>query len=150
MIADEGILSMYAHVVSIVMTAAIIACPMWCGNGLCHDGECCAEREPAAQSCPVHKTAHCCCAEGPSDSNDDCPPSVPCESSCQGVCGGAVFEKPCELTGGFDPSALLPFTNETAVACQTAECRTHDGDQFLHSGGNYGRLLRTLHMSFLC
>ena len=141
---------MYAHSISIVMTAAIIACPLWCSNGLCHDEECCAAGKLVEQTCPTHDSARCCGDKDSPGENSDCPPDAPCELSCQGVCGGAVFEKPCELTGELESSLLPLVADETSVACQTAECRTRDGDHFLRSGGNHGRALRTLHMSFLC
>ena len=141
---------MFARTVSLVLTVAIIACPMWCGNGLCHAGWCCSPEQSSHQPCPVHGTARCCGDTGSPDSKDDCPGEAPGKSSCQGVCGGAVFEKPRELNDGTDSSVLPLVTAETPVACQLAECRTHGGEHFLRCGGNRGRFLRTLHMSFLC
>jgi hypothetical protein len=141
---------MYAQAISIVMTAAIIACPMWCGSGLCHDEGCCAAGKLVEQTIPAHDSARCCGGKGLPGDNSNCPPDTPCELSCQGVCGGAVLEKPCELTGEFESSVLPLVANETPVACQTAQGRTRDRDRFLQHGGNHGRLLRTLHMSFLC
>jgi hypothetical protein len=49
-----------------------------------------------------------------------------------------------------DSSFQPLITAEMPVVCQLAECRTQNGDHFLLSGGNQGRWLRTLHMSFLC
>ena len=141
---------MYARTVSIALIAAIIACPMRCGNGLCHAGECCPEEQSSQQSCPTHGTEQCCCDKGSSGSKDDGPCDLPCESSCQGVCGGAIFEKPLELNDELDSFLLPHIAGETPVACQLAESRYHDGDHLLHCGGNHGRSLRTLHMSFLC
>jgi hypothetical protein len=141
---------MYAQAISIVMTAAIIACPMRCGSGLCHDEECCAAGKLVEQTCPAHDSGRCCGGKGLPGDSSDCPPDAPCELSCQGVCGGVIFEKPCELTGEIESSVLPLTADETPVACQTAERRTRGGDGFLRNGGNHGRLLRTLHMSFLC
>jgi|SaaInlStandDraft_2_1057019.scaffolds.fasta_scaffold64513_1 hypothetical protein len=141
---------MYAKAISIVMTAAIIACPIWCGNGLCHDEEGCAAGESAEHCCPTHDSAPCCGGKSLPDENSNCPPTAPCELSCQGVCGGAVFEKPCELTGEMESSVLPLIADKTPVTCQTAERQTRDHDGFLRRGGNHGRALRTLHMSFLC
>ena len=147
---------MFARTVSLVQIAVLIACPMWCGNGLCRADQCCSVEQSTHQPCPVHETACDCCDIDSSGSNNDCPCDAPCKSSCQGVCGGAVFGKPCELNdpmptcsakkGSFGPFLAV----EIPVACQLAECRTNDGDHFLHCGGNHGRSLRTLHMSFLC
>ena len=142
---------MFARTVSLILIAAVIACPMWCANGQCHAGQCCAAEQSLHQSCPVHGTACCCCEKDSSDSNDDCPCDAPSESSCQGVCGGAVFEKPCELNDEMDSSFLLFNAAEMLpVACRLAEYLTQNGDHFLDGGGNHGRSLRTLHMSFLC
>ena len=139
-----------ARTVSIVLTLAIIACPIWCGNGLCHAGQCSSAQQSAPQPCPDHEAASCCGDEGSSESNDDCPCDAFCKSSCQGVCGGAVFEKPCEFNDGTDSAFLPLIAAETPVACQLAEWRTLDGDHFLDCGGNHGRSLRTLYMSLLC
>ena len=143
---------MFARTVSIVLTAALIACPMWCGNGLCHAGQCCANERTTHQPCPDQGTARCCnsCDNGSPDGSSDCPGDAPAKSSCQGVCGGAVFGKPCELNDGMDPSPMSHIAIETPVACQLAERRSYDGEHGLHCGGNHGRFLRTLHMSFLC
>ena len=141
---------MHARIVTIVLIAAVIACPTWCGRGLCHAGTCCSAEQSSEWACPVHGTACCDCDKNSSDSNNDCPCDVPCDPSCQGVCGGAVFEKPLELNIGMDSSFLPLVAAETPVACQLAESRSHDGDHLLHCGGNHGRSLRTLHMSFLC
>ena len=141
---------MFARTVSLVLIAAVIACPMWCSNGLCHAGQCCSAEQSTHQPCPVHRTARCCCDKGSSDSNDDCPYDAPCESSCQGVCSGAVFEKPIELNDEID-SSLLPFhAADKPVGCQLVKCHTNGGDHFLHCGWHHGRTLRTLLMSLLC
>jgi hypothetical protein len=39
---------------------------------------------------------------------------------------------------------------EPVVASGPADFSTHSSDHFLHGGGNRGRSLRTLHLSFLC
>jgi hypothetical protein len=141
---------MFARTVPLVLITALIACPMWCGNGVCHADQCCSEQQSSHQACPVHETASCCCDKGSTDSNDDCPSDAPCSSSCQGVCGGAVFEKPIELNDGMDSSFLPLLAVEMSVASQMANCHDHYGDYLLHCGGNHGRSLRTRHMSFLC
>jgi hypothetical protein len=140
---------MFVRTVSLILIAAVVACPMWCSNGLCHAGQCCSAEQSAHRACPVHGATRCCCNKHSSDSHDEFPCDAPCESSCQGVCGGAVFEKPIELNDEID-SFLLPFlTAEILPACRLAECRTQNGDHFYDYGGNHGRILRTLYMSFL-
>lgn len=140
---------MFARTVVLVQIAAIIACPMWCGNGVCHAGQC-DSAELCHQACPDNETARCCLDQSSPDSNRDCPTESPDESSCQGVCGGAIFEKPSGLNN-VSGSFLMPHAAaELPGACPLAECRTDGRDQLLHCGTNHGRSLRTLHMSFLC
>ena len=141
---------MFVRTVSLILVAAVIACPLWCGNGSCHADSCCSAEQSTQQACPVHATACCCCDNDSSDSNDNCPCEAPCESSCQGICGGAVFEKPCGLNDGMDSSFLSLLVGKMPIACRLAECRIQNGDHFILCGGNHGRILRTLHMSFLC
>ena len=140
---------MLARTVSLALITAIIACPLWCGNGLCHAGQCCSAEQSFRLSSPVHRTARCCDKSSP-NSNDNCPYDTPCKSSCQGICGGAIFENPCKLDDGTDTAFLSLIAVDMPVACQLAECRIYDGNHLLCWSGNHGRFLRTLHMSFLC
>ncbi len=141
---------MFARTVPLVLIAAVIACPMWCGSGLCHAVNCCSAVEPPHQHCPGPGDTGGCCDKGPSDSNDESPCDAPRKSPCQGVCGGAVLDKPLELSDGIDPSSSQPIAAKMIAGCQAVACHIPDGDAFLPCGGNYGRSLRTLYMSFSC
>lgn len=148
---------MLARIVSLVLIAAVVACPLTCGNGLCHAGQCCSEMQASDQVCPAHGTAQCCCGRASSD-EDHCPSGdrgpcrCPGKSSCQGVCGGAVFEKQIELDGASDSSFLSLVDTDTLLVTRVIERRTaHGAEHHWHRrGGNHGRSLRALHMSFLC
>jgi hypothetical protein len=150
---------MPVRTVSVVLIAAVLACPTRCTKGLCHHRPCCSEQQSSQLQTADCETDCCCCKKDSSGSNADQPgdpsernnnPSTPpCESSCQGVCGGAIFEKRCVVDDGIDFGQLLADAPEPAVASGSSEFRTHLGEHFLH-GGNHGRCLRTLHSSFLC
>ena len=139
---------MFARIVSLVQIATIIVCPMWCSSGLCHAGQCCSVKQSAAdQVCPLHGTATCC----EKSSHED---GVPCRypnKPCQGICGGAVFEKPIELD---DCSAtfFLPLIHtDIFFAPQLADGAKLDAEHRCQClGDNHGRSLRTLYMSYLC
>ena len=141
---------MLPRIVVSVLILAIIACPLWCGNGSCHAGQCCPATHSVDHICPVHGTATCCCTDKSSDDDDHVPRRCP-NKSCQGVCGGAVLEKPLELDGT-DSLLFWPLIEaDASIAVQLAESRSLDVVLPGHCRrGNHGRLLRTLHMSFLC
>jgi hypothetical protein len=160
---------MLERIVSLVLIAAVTACPVNCGPGVCASGAQCATDpgcgEQAEFELPgMHQAAQCrCCCQRDSasrssaprsaepSSDDDVPERVPAEPSCQGICGGAVFEKPRGLDGLADMGFLSPvdvdtqrvaITGDGAVPGPTDTCRAPTG--------NVGRFLRTLHSSFLC
>jgi hypothetical protein len=145
---------MSPRIVSLVLIAAIIACPLWCGNGLCHAGQCCADDACPLieQVCPIHDTAQCCCETSSSRENSPRGPRRCQNKACQGVCGGAVFEKPIELPDASTDAFSLPLiVISIPFALQPAEHRLLGVEDLpLCHKGNHGRLLRTLHMSFLC
>ncbi len=146
---------MFARIVSLFTLAAVVGCPMWCNNPQCHGTHCCASETEAAQpkTCEAHSVADCCCGKSSPADDQDCPcpySPAPTKSSCQGVCGGAVLEKPSELPTDDDCLSLpLIDVQGAVVSSQVERSSTGDGVD-AHCGGNYGRLLRTLRMSFLC
>lgn len=148
---------MFARIVSLVLVAAVIACPMWCSYGLCSTGQPCASHEPLSQKQTFDTTspAQCkceCCEEATLPTNDEqCPHRCPEESSCQGICGGAVFEKTCELED-LEVTFLLPQTDSDGLnASALAHSLVVRSEQQHHLGAkNYGRIMRTLRSSFLC
>jgi hypothetical protein len=146
----------FVRIVSLIQIAAIIACPLWCSSGLCHAGQHCAidgcslMERTTPQFCPFHGTTRCCCNESSSPRNDHGPCRCP-NKPCQGVCGGAVFDKPIELNDVRDSFFLPLIVTEISFALHVVECRSLDIEHHWHChGGNHGRALRTLHMSFLC
>lgn len=142
---------MFARCLSLVMIAVVVACPMWCGSGLCCADQCGSKEQSSHQACPRHGSAGCCCEEPSPDNGDQSPCQCPNTKSCQGVCGGAVFEKPIELNDE-SGSVFSPLDDtEIFFATQLAECRSLDVEHpWERHGGNLGRFLRTLHMSSLC
>jgi len=142
---------MFPRAVSTVLITAIIACPMWCGDAPCQAGRCCSAEHFSHQACcPVHSTDDCCGKEKPSDPDNGEPSDAPDKSPCQGVCGGAVFAKPCELNVRVSSSFASFVAIESPVAVQSVISRAVGGEPFLDRGSSHGRWLRTLHMSFLC
>lgn len=141
---------MFHRIVSLILIAAIIACPLWCGVGVCHSAHCCSEES----SEPVQDTCCCCCSdeipEAPPEQDHRCPCDTSKDSECQGICGGAVFDKP--ITFNFDKDFLLPLLAvESPSLNPLVPCCPCDGDDHLSLIAiNYGRALRTLHLSFLC
>ena len=145
---------MASRTLSFILIAAILACPMACGTGIVL---CCAVEASAPHSCPVHAGECQCESElahaGQCGHDQPCPcphhnfPSDdPCEHGkpCQGICGGAVLEKP--FVPLFD-LAFLPLVDLRWLQDQNHSehlCLSLHADHFS------GRTLRTLHMSFLC
>ena len=142
---------MFVRTVSLILIASIIACPLWCSSGLCHIDQ----GGPVTQSsrpCCSHCLLADHCRDQPlSDEGDDGPQRCPYESSCQGICGGAVFEKPCKVDD-FENSCFLPRSDVEVTTCARLQhCRFRDVKHELHGRhGNQGRFVRIRQMSFLC
>ncbi|MFP6765181.1 MAG: hypothetical protein VB858_16245 [Planctomycetaceae bacterium] len=149
---------MFSPTVSIGLIAAVIACPVWCGGGVCHTEACHRQAVSAASDLyAVHGADGPCCTADSRSGNDrsgnDQPQPCPCgsQSSCQGICGGAVLGKAI----GFNSLAdvlVLPLNDAHApVTARMVTC-SHlcDGPHHRDSSSNHGRRMRTLHMSFLC
>ncbi len=147
---DDG--SMFGRTVSIALIAAVVACPLSCDIGLCNSGQCCSIGLSSQQASPVHIAAECCCKDACSNSEQPEPCRRPSESFCQGVCGGAVFEKPVEIDDASESAMLFTVDTTDASGTRLLERHTtdHVGDHCCSHAGNVGRALRTLHMSLLC
>lgn len=146
---------MLDRLVSLVLIVAVIGCPLYCGSGVCHADQCCAAgecniEEQTPVSCSAHGAADCCC-ENSSEAPDQDPPSrCPDASTCQGVCGGAVLESSSELDEP-DLSFFLPIVDDDSIVSTLAHSRSVDpGNNRCLSAKNHGRVVRTLHSSFLC
>jgi hypothetical protein len=144
---------MFSRTVSLVLIAAIAACPMWCGAGLCH-GQCCSQgSSEASTASPLNETQNCCHREesGSEHGNNQQGPRNSSQTSCQGICGGAVLEKTVEVDDSPDGLILALADAYAAVATRIVERSHRRFEQTCcGSGSNHGRFLRTLHMSFLC
>ena len=144
---------MFSRTISLVLIAALIACPLWC-NVAFGSGQCCPTGESESVMVCGNEPADCCGEkkEAPlrAPHNDDRP--CPCETAgCQGICGGAVLQKSVQLDW-VTVVVLLPLIDEHASEnLQLLDCCRHRLEQTPGgSGANHGRTVRTLHMSFLC
>lgn len=142
---------MFHRGVCLLMIFGIIACPMWCASGVMG---CCATTPSLQPEVPC-KQQTCCCKEKSSDTgqkklpNDSPLPPNP-QDSCQGVCGGAVVEKSCELSNSLNVVLLLPIPTDDLIPTGHPECRGQNNLPVDSQSGNVGQKLRALHMSFLC
>ena len=145
---------MHSRLVSLVLIAAVIACPMWCGNGLCCASECYLSQDvDAAGQASMEGKPNCCCDdEIPSrrPDNRQSPPEST-EFSCQGICGGAIFERSVDVDHGSHLHCLPLIDDDAPVTAQLADCGSPRSEQHrCRSDSNHGRFVRTLHMSYLC
>ena len=163
---------MFNRIVSLLLVAVILACPMRCGRGICHAGQCCSQEKSSRHSCAARGADPCqcngsshedtcsesshadqCneCNKSSRDNDRSCPNQPPAKPSCQGVCGGAVVQKPNEFREAAD-SFFVPMTDTAAsLIPRMVECKADGVVRYCHfRSGNYGRSLRALHMSFLC
>lgn len=145
---------MFTHVTTLALIFAVFACPLRCGLGQCEDTS--GGGAEVASAAPIERFEHenagcCCCQPLPTEQKQPAPRHLPRESSCQGICGGAVLERPCEWTGGDQPCvAPVILSDETFTCGHLAVTREHQGCERLAWDLNHGRLLRILHQSFLC
>lgn len=145
---------MLARIVPLVLIAAIVACPLWCRNGRCQG--CCAENQVGVSICPAGGAGDCCCPAGsrevthPNGKGQGPRRDDSGATGCQGVCGGAVLEKP----NSFPDLAQVPLlydhhASPSPVASRLAACRSQGGESRPDCRMTPGRYIRTLHMSFL-
>lgn len=141
---------MSPRIVSSLLILAVVACPLWCRNTSCDAVACCSVLQPEDHACADDAVTTCCGQPKSSDDNDRGPCRGPL-ASCHGVCGGAVFDKPAEPDDADNLLSLSLIEPRTSLAVQPAEGHSLDvADRWYCRGGNYGRSLRALHMSFLC
>lgn len=146
---------MFSRIVSLVLIAAVIACPLWCVDGLGLAAACCGNQAETSSccsgsSCCESAESHTCdLRPGGGQHPDDQP--CPCESTdCQGICGGAVLGKSIELDD-VDAGFLTAFVDVYAPASAYLSADPLNVEQtHFRSDANHGRSVRTLHMSFLC
>lgn len=145
---------MLSRIISLLQIAALIACPLCCSSGLC-----CADRCADGLSCTLATsdssvttvTCPCCPTTTDHDKSPSAPHQCPGRSDCQGVCGGAVFEKPVELSRLYEWSVLAITDARVSHTLrllhrQWLGTHRHESDD----GTPSGRALRQWHMSWLC
>jgi hypothetical protein len=143
---------MLERFVVLVTIAALLACPMRCCDDQCSAAHCCSSAPEVAspETCSAQGGGACCCGKSASADGEDRPRPAPKKPSCQGVCGGAVLAKPAELPTDNEMICLPQIDLDGAIVTLPA-VRSSSGIAVVFPGeGNHGRLLRTLHMSFLC
>ena len=163
--------------ISLVLIVAVLVCPFRCSLGACTSDSCCAALrrgtasdrgdgdESSTDGAPALPTTSCCSSQGRKQlpdfscagperrprQNGNTPHRQPAGSACQGICGGAVFEKPCELNSA-PFSCFSPLLgHDCALASMSSQLRSVAASH--HPDGafaNYGRVVRLLHASLLC
>ena len=143
--------------ISLTLIAAVIACPMWCGNGVCYacrtcDAVDCGRGEEPPASCPLHRAVDCACNGSSQESDPGAPSRCPDKGVCQGVCGGAVIEKLGQLDGIEASLIFRVIGSDGSMDSLLAQRRAVYAERFCNCGSvkNHGRFVRTLHSSFLC
>jgi hypothetical protein len=135
---------MFSRSISVLVIAAVLACPLWCGSNVCY---CCQENQSSAEH--SGSGGGCCSSGQPVGHERGESPRLPVRS-CQGICGGAVFEKTPELTGVEFITTLPLCSTQSSIDDYFAAHNWQIGAPPLRNHGNQGRAVRTLHMSFLC
>jgi len=141
---------MLTRVAPIAMIAAILVCPLLCRNGHCQG--CCAGKQSVSSICPVSAAGNGCCRNTSRDGEDQRPcDGAPGTSGCQGVCGGAVLEKPNSLPEPTEMRFRYVFNARPSLpASLLAHCQAHTLVRSFDGSMTPGRYIRTLYMSFLC
>ena len=147
---------MFTRIVSLLLMAAVVACPMCRGEGVRSACHCCAAdggslQQHSSCACSVHGTDDCQCEKPAQNSDEHTPNGCPKKGSCQGVCGGVVIEKPCEFEEPYAMFLMPPIDSDGSQVSLLAQYRADGlGFHFYISAKNHGRFVRTLHSSFLC
>ena len=140
---------MLTRIIPFALVAAIVTCPLLCRDGRCQG--CCANKQ-IQTPCAAEGTADCCCPTTSHDGENQRPcDNDPSKSGCQGVCGGAVLEKPNNLPEPTVARFLNHFKpTPTLAATLLNDRQSHTVESRLDCSMTPGRYLRTLYMSFLC
>ena len=138
---------MFSLGTKLLLTFAIFACPLGCQVRVC-----CAD--DARQVEPVEADCAACPSCATSDESPQSLPHpqhpAPCEQPCQCLCGGAVMPQ-----GQIDLKLKFDHSTDSVAICKptlTDELVRQEAAQVgcLHSDATPGRVIRCLHMSFLC
>ena len=138
---------MFNRVCSLILVAALLACPLSCSLG-----NCCANQLAAADH--VQSTPSCCCGSSTcrekqaSDSDNSLPQPVPEKAPCQGICNGAVVAEAVN----WDDVQLVQIQPLPVVQIELPALPDRQLMQSLivdHSHSS-GRMLRIRYLTFLC
>lgn len=140
---------MFTRVTALVQMVALLACPLWCAQGLCHAGAACAGGNCALEIADQAPVCVCCCEDVASSEEVPNPERCPDESECQGICGGAVVERTIELDAA-ELSFLPPATDKDACSALGYPHFIDHVDPPRLPANNFGRFVRMLRGSFLC
>ncbi len=149
---------MFVRLFNLVLVAAIIACPMRCVDGKCCSAQCSMGNslEADAPCCPRcaansanNDRQHEYSENGQTKNDHHGPSPVPCGATCQGVCGGAVFEK-SDTFNLQTTVTLLPLNEDQVTPALAQPFSSKKFELSTHCGKNIGRLLRIEQMSFVC
>ena len=137
-----------------LLILTILYCPLQCQGGAC-----CSAHPVAATGDGDSGCTDCehCCRGRSADASDHSQhrPAAPCDehspaSKCQCICAGAVITK---TDDGLAVAAVCPLSIAVGItAVQTGEvfeCRVVETLPH-HGRATPGRIVRVLHMSFLC
>ncbi len=156
---------MASQILTYALIIAIIACPSWCGDlraaiQRCHsdagESSCCDEvacdAEPSLtdSKCTIHSRQACDCSASESG-EDGRHQHCPHDTCCQGVCAGAVIEKPLQLddfTSALCNATMIVINRASIGPLHSPIVRP--AFETISIAGNQGRLLRTWQMSLLC
>ena len=131
---------------SILLIATIIACPLWCAAGV---GNCCQVDQQFSGK--VGKSKQCCHCDDAAERHHSVPSDHEHENQvqCRGICSGAVVDDGQPVIEDIGLSQPLAIFDAATIAL-SASWHDRIGRPIEFSGGNQGRSLRTLHASFLC
>jgi hypothetical protein len=158
---------MFSRVISLVLIAAVTACPLWCNIGICGvAGSCCGgnfgdrntrESAPVASCCNTKMPAAALDAafEDTAASNNHQPapddPPTRSKSSRHCICGGAVLQVSCSWAEPIVSSAISQNTCDNSHHSPAAQIRSKAFDfPECVRAKNQGRFKRTLYGSFIC
>jgi len=140
-------------IISLASILAILACPLWCAAGVCHDAGCCIGNNES-HALLQNETCGDCCASSEKlheqDGNDSkSVPAAPDESDCQGICGGAILVDQI-VSGELNSSFSLHFESTVEFLDTFGLTSTNEFEVPLERPQNFGRFLCALHSSYQC
>ena len=143
---------MFHRIISLLLIAAVFGCPLWCSMGICQcSGGMTTLAEKVSECCQPTCCGCTFASKTATTSEPETPDSKRKNSRCQGICGGAVLESPCELPA-VDLCRFLNCVDNDAFLLLAKDYRvvqTPDCQEFLWAE-NQGRSVRIRLMSFQC